>query len=436
MASLSVDRLFELINPSPPTIEEHFQNWQRLVEVLKILGDASIVRRCTASGTWVDGSPATVAATDDDSGAVLSVLLPRMAGKDPNVRSGDSFFYRSYDGGFYPSSDGYLDDKKLTQKNWAGLLANIPAGWAVCDGVANSVGNGGSGLNLSNKFLKWSTSTAGTFGSSNTGLGGAHSGDTAVSTTGITINDASLSTNASATGITIDGTALTTQSATTGITIDKGGSIETSLAGTGITINLANVTVNSAYTGISVDSYDLEYTGSETTGITLTGGSVTIANNTTGINLNQVSPATVNPKVDVGTQSSLILSDPGHNHIATYNKPTVSDPGHKHEIDPHAHDITDPGHYHTTVDHSHTINDPQHLHTIPDHTHGVTDPGHVHSILAHSHGVTDPTHSHTIPDHGHTITDPGHDHSFSVPDHVHTAGEPPFVTLIPIERIH
>lgn len=433
MASLNVEDLFELIVTSPPTPEEHFQNWNRLSKVLQIMGDALRVKRCTADETWSDGSPPTVSATDDDTSETFTLTLPRIADKDPNVRSGNQFFYRIYDGGYYPSSDGYLDDKKKTIKHFAGDVGDIPQGWALCDGTSNGAGNGGSGLNLSSKFLKWSN-VAGTFGSSNTGDGGAYSGTTGNQSTGLTINNASLTVSSETTGITTNNASLTISSETTGLTVDDSPALDTTTVTTGITINNASVTVNSATTGIVVNSYDLEYTGEADADITLGGTAVTINSGTANIIVTP--PVTGGLLEPAAGATGVNVADSGHTHTSPSHTHSVTYNGHKHTIAAHSHSITDTGHVHTTVAHSHTINDAGHKHLVPIHGHVVTDPGHDHSVDDHNHGISDPGHDHDIDDHNHTTNESAHNHSFSVPDHNHTAGEPPYVTLIPIERIH
>lgn len=434
MASLNVENLFELIVPGPPTVEERVQNWSRLTEVLRIMGDTLRVKRCTATATWVDGGTPTVAVADNDTADTFSLLLPRVAGKDPNVRSGDSFFYKVFQGAYYPEGDGYLDDKKLTQKNWAGLLANIPQGWAVCDGVANSVGNGGSGLDLSGRFLKWS-GVAGTTGSSDTGSAGAHSGNTGLTATGLTVDDASLTVSTSTTGITMGSASLTISTDKTGITIDAGGPEETDTAGIGITINSASVAVNSAVTNVTVDDYDLEFTGLETTDLTIDNATVTVNNSQTGVTLGLTTPGNHDVFIEPGA-TGIGLHDPGHGHTTVAHNHDTTEVGHKHSIEVHNHDITDPGHSHTTSAHSHGYTDPFHFHDVDDHVHTITDPGHFHTVADHSHILSDPGHLHTIADHGHAVSETAHLHSFSVPAHTHTAGEPPYISLIPIERVH
>jgi len=93
----------------------------------------------------VTGSPGRTSSTT--SGDAFDVFLPRTCGgQDPNVVACRNIaFMVDTDGNRVCVSD-YLDDKILTVKMWVGITANIPTGWAVMNGVTNSVGNGGSGI--------------------------------------------------------------------------------------------------------------------------------------------------------------------------------------------------------------------------------------------------------------------------------------------------
>lgn len=67
---------------------------------------------------------------------------------------------RAVDETFYPPSrirnepfERPFEIVPLMVMLWAGTEANIPGGWALMDGSANSVGNGGSGIDLSGRFV-------------------------------------------------------------------------------------------------------------------------------------------------------------------------------------------------------------------------------------------------------------------------------------------
>lgn len=67
---------------------------------------------------------------------------------------------RAVDETFYPPSrirnepfERPFEIVPLMVMLWAGTEANIPGGWALMDGSANSVSNGGSGIDLSGRFV-------------------------------------------------------------------------------------------------------------------------------------------------------------------------------------------------------------------------------------------------------------------------------------------
>jgi hypothetical protein len=79
-------------------------------------GGSSGLRVATSTAKWVDGSPPSVACTDNETGDPITVLLPRTMPGDPNVRSGATVVYgRANDGSFYCVTD-YMDDKIGTLK--------------------------------------------------------------------------------------------------------------------------------------------------------------------------------------------------------------------------------------------------------------------------------------------------------------------------------
>jgi len=152
------------INITPCTIEDSMANWSALPDILrKIINEVTVgaieVKRATAQSDWVDPAPNTpyVDCLDDDTSAAVRVYLPRVGERDPNVRSGDQVFYKEYDAGAGVVAwcdSPYLDAKIGTVKFWAGTVANIPAGWAIMDGTANS---SSSGINLIDTLIKGDT---------------------------------------------------------------------------------------------------------------------------------------------------------------------------------------------------------------------------------------------------------------------------------------
>lgn len=78
---------------------------------------------------------------DDKDGAnenvaiTFNVYLPRTAEQDPNVRDDEVIAYTFDGAGVRVCITGYLDDKIGTVKWWTGATADIPLGWALCDGA-------------------------------------------------------------------------------------------------------------------------------------------------------------------------------------------------------------------------------------------------------------------------------------------------------------
>jgi len=92
---------------------------------------------------------------------------------------------------------------------------------------------------------------------------------------------------------------------------------------------------------------------------------------------------------------------------------------HNFKIKSHTHSFSLPNHTHafTTPDHQHTFDTPDHQHTFdtPDHQHTFDLPDHQHIFDT-------PDHQHTfdLPDHQHVFDMPNHQHTFSTPNHQHT----------------
>jgi hypothetical protein len=82
------------------------------------------------------------------------VYLIRAAERDPNVVDNDVVAYRLGMDGEYVCVSDYLDDKIGTVKMWALGSAAIPPGWAIANGTANSVANGGTEINLTGRFIR------------------------------------------------------------------------------------------------------------------------------------------------------------------------------------------------------------------------------------------------------------------------------------------
>lgn len=116
-----------------------------------------------AQANWVDNGAscdhvivkkADNCAGDNPTGSNVTVLLPKSAEQDPNVISGDVIGYKTADGSENVCVSDYLDSKIGAVKMWALTSGAIPPGWATMDGSANS---GGSGIDLSGKFVRGSS---------------------------------------------------------------------------------------------------------------------------------------------------------------------------------------------------------------------------------------------------------------------------------------
>lgn len=84
--------------------------------------------------------------------------------QDPNVVASDVIAAVLAEDGSYTCVSDYLDDKVGTVKMWVSLYDAVPEGWVIMDGVENSVANGGSGLNMTGRFVRGSGRIAGNTG--------------------------------------------------------------------------------------------------------------------------------------------------------------------------------------------------------------------------------------------------------------------------------
>ena len=98
------------------------------------------------------------------TGDEIEVLLPRANDSDPNVIAGEVIGYLGASDGTYVCVTDYMDCRIRTGKLWTGAASDIPAGWATMDGTANSGPNGGSGINVNQKFLRGQTGASGNTG--------------------------------------------------------------------------------------------------------------------------------------------------------------------------------------------------------------------------------------------------------------------------------
>jgi hypothetical protein len=386
-----------------------------------------------ATADWTTGSPPAIEAVkvDDALGAnpgdAISVLLPRAGDQDPNLRQDDVFAYQRTSSGELVCVSDYLDDKIGTMKMWIkheAFIDQIPRGWALMDGAANSVANGGSGIDMGRKYVggfKAADADDVSFANigNDIGIRNHSHEDHAAGVTGsrnLTVNPsdgdtATGHTDANETGITA------TLAAATGVTVvaASAGTPAGTISSQSVTVLEATVsgTTDSATTGIEVhdpttgtvshpdhahelmnNAFALGFPDNTLGGATpCTGGAVT-----------------VEAVGDCGTGTGIALShevdDPGHEHGFT------SDP-HDHATAPHNHVFSGV----LMAAHGHTINDPQH-------DHDINDPGHEHPF-----SIDLPAHDHTISPNPHNHTTPGYTHSLE--DHY-----PETVVVAFIERIN
>jgi hypothetical protein len=104
--------------------------------------------------------------TNPDAGTTHTVYLPKNAERDPNVIAGEVIGYEISSNATYCCVSDYLDDKIGTIKMWALSSGAIPPGWGICDGNGNSVVNGGSAIDLVDRFVR-GASTSGASGGGN-----------------------------------------------------------------------------------------------------------------------------------------------------------------------------------------------------------------------------------------------------------------------------
>lgn len=224
-------------------------------------------------------------------------------------------------------------------------IATTAQGWAVADGVANSVANGGSGKNAVSKYLKFGSNPDTWASSGATGSGQA----------AITVS----APNTTVTGNATPGVSVS--SASTGITVDSAN----------VNVNVTINSVNSAVTGISVAAHSaLSHSGSGTANTSsvnlnshLTDGGSFYATAAGTTHLHTVAAADIAALLGNHTISAHSVTDPGHTHAINGSATGTSN---------HTHSVTDPGHTHTgTVDaHNHSSN----------HSHTATDAGHTHAL--------------------------------------------------------
>ena len=101
-----------------------------------------------------------------DAGTTVTVLLPKSAEQDPNVIASEVIAYVATVDATSVCASDYLDDKIGTVKMWVLASGAVPPGWAVMNGSDNSA-PAGSAIDLTDKFVRGSSSAGGTGGTAN-----------------------------------------------------------------------------------------------------------------------------------------------------------------------------------------------------------------------------------------------------------------------------
>ncbi len=356
--------------------------------VFNIFTFAGVVRCGKATANWSKGGGRAYVdvqeCTDDTGSTVIPggpyrVYLPKHAEMDPNVVYDDVISFFRTRGGTYMACHDYLDAKIGTLSSWGLDQGDIPPGWAMRDSIANSVANGGTGVDAVTDYCyaRYNTIAGGKGGSVSYTPSGeipdtelVHGSSTATTTS---FSNRTYTSTASSVG------SLTIASGTANVTISSA--------------SVGTLTCSSSYTGITrtddttLDPHDHE----------------------------QYAPVLYDVEAGAGTTFYAYADD-------TIYTQEDSDLG--------------PETTHAWRTHYHTITDVQHSHTVTggSHTHTATDSGHTHT------GTVSGTHTHDVTVLG---SHWDHTHSLSIPNHTTElvfVGDPaeirmPWVDEIPIERI-
>lgn len=328
---------------------------------------------------YVDVNPCDDSAgTNPDTGTTHRVYFT--GDGDPNVVTDEVIPYQAMEDGTYRCLK-VNDDELGTVREAHNTLSR--QGWALADGTANSVGNGGTGINRVGKYAKGHGTTAG-----NTGGAATHSHT---------------------------------------ITVDSGGAISQSTGSS--TIGFA--ITNSALTSITVDAHTSSDVASMLNDHSKQDVADALANHTQADIVAAIADHTD------GDIIGAIADHDSHDHNASGaveadtnadgTTATVVGDGDTTDFENQA------------LSHAESGQDVAHGQGGSEVSHG---PHATNDALDHT-GVAMQSLTHTVNDSGHThnLTDPGHTHTMTVSAHTHTASsstessEPPYVTVLYYERI-
>lgn len=387
-----------------------------------------VVKRAQCSGTWSTGTATywEVAATSSDGDGAITVRLPKVPAKDPNLRSGDYITYVGTDP-YWILSD-YLDDKVGTVKWWSLASGSIPDGWAMMDGADNSAGTGDDLTSLMFEFCSKYESIEPP-AEEPCYLGACCSGEGPVNLSIDWTNDVTEEVSANL-SLSSDGAEITPCSNV--FDIPEHVFFTDCVCATGVVSSEILDCTQCSPSGIIFRPIldPLPCTDTAATGITLCCAwgegppddrhqhNITYDPTYT---LEEAGDPEEDPEsVEFGlNHSPLEPNCPSGEHAHT-----VTTELHDHRINAHTHDVCSlEEHYHCiTSPHTHTFCPSCHCHLgiLP---HNVTST-HTHEQISHTHGFSDSGHVHGLP-----LID------LQAGCHQHRMGKPARKTLIPIERV-
>lgn len=189
MATTELDDL-RRVNPRPCTFEQMQDNWQRLSKYLENAPNAGIP--VVADSGWYTGGGSPYVLATINGVANVQVRIPQAAARLINIKAGDDLLIGKKNGIWWVLNPVW-DDPQYTLRYMAS--GPVPYGWALANGVDNSVANGGSEIDYMSRFIKGDPTPGATGETNYTPTGSLSSGTVSVSgtftttseTTGITI---------------------------------------------------------------------------------------------------------------------------------------------------------------------------------------------------------------------------------------------------------